>query len=246
MARFLHSGHIGDIIAFLPCMRALGGGDLVITDHNHQPHLLMQGFKYESLKPLLEIQPYIDSVTYEKHPEKIDYDVTGFRRYWGQYPIIGMQAKTLGIEKPSTFQWLDVPADNRSNGKILCCRSHRYRNDSFPWDSIVNKYRGQILFVGLYDERGDFISRYGEVSSVWVNNLLELAQLIRGSAIFIGNQSAPFWIAAGLNHPLIQETHPPLPDSIVEYEYAHYSINGDFAPIDRLIKNRLDNPIESL
>jgi hypothetical protein len=240
MSRFLHSGHIGDVIAFLPSMRALGGGDLVITDHNHQPHLLMEGFKYDSLKPLLEIQPYIHSVTYEKHPENIDYDVTGFRKYWGQYPIIGMQAKTLGIDDPSTFRWLDVPPDNRTNGRIMCCRSHRYRNDSFPWAQIVEKYRREIIFVGLYDERGDFISRFGNVNCLAVNNLLELAQLIEGSSIFIGNQSAPFWIAAGLNHPVIQETHPPLPDSIVRYEDAHYSIDGDFAPIDSAIKKALD------
>jgi hypothetical protein len=240
MKRFLHSGHIGDIIAFLPCMRALGGGHLVITDHNSQPQLLMEGFKYDSLKPLLEIQPYIDSVSYEKNPTNIDHDACGFRRYWGQYPIIGMQAKMLGIEHPSTSQWIDVSPDTRTNGRIVCCRSHRYRNDSFPWSKIVDKYRNKIIFIGLYDERGDFVSRFGEVPSIWVNNLLELAQLIYGSAIFIGNQSAPCWIASGLNHPLIQEVHPPLPDSIVSYENTHHSIDGDFVPIDTLIKKMLD------
>jgi hypothetical protein len=238
--RFLHSGHIGDIIAFLPSMRALGGGTLVITDHNHQPHLLMEGFKFDSLKPLLEIQPYIDSVVYEKSPENIDYDVTGFRKYWGQHPIIEMQARTLGISNPSTFRWLDVDHVSRTYVKILCCISNIYPHDSFPWGKIVDKYRGQIIFVGLYDERGDFTSSFGSVDSIWVNNLLELAQLIEGSALFIGNQSAPFWIAAGLNRPLIQETHPPLPDSIVKYKDAHYSIDGDFAPIELMIKKALD------
>ena len=114
--RFLHSGHIGDIIAFLPSMRALGGGHLVITDHNTASNLMMQGFKYDSLKPLLDIQPYIESVSYEKIPENIQYDARGFRRYWGKYPIIEMQAKELGIEVPSLVRWLDVEPDDRSAG----------------------------------------------------------------------------------------------------------------------------------
>jgi ADP-heptose:LPS heptosyltransferase len=70
-----------------------------------------------------------------------------------------------------------------------------------------------------------------------------LAKLIEGSAIFIGNQSSPFWIAASLNHPAIQETSPDIPDSIVPYKDTHYSIDGDFAPIDFLIKKALDKNI---
>jgi hypothetical protein len=44
--------------------------------------------------------------------------------------------------------------------------------------------------------------------------------------MFIGNQSSPFWIAAGLHHPLIQETCLDVPDSIVRYEGANYFIDG--------------------
>jgi hypothetical protein len=243
MSRFLHSGNIGDIIAFLPSLRALGGGDLVITDFDRQAGFWMQGFKYDCLKPLLDTIPYVNSHTYEMHPTDIDHDVSVFRKYWGQCGIIEMQSRTLGIEMPSVYRWIDVEEDKRTNGKIVCCRSHKYRNDRFPWHKIVEKYREDIIFVGLYDERGDFIDRFGHVASLWVDNLLDLAKLIEGSAIFIGNQSSPFWIAASLNHPAIQETSPDIPDSIVPYKDTHYSIDGDFAPIDFLIKKALDKNI---
>ena len=237
--RFLHSGHIGDLIAFLPCMRALGGGDLVITDHAGT-NLSMEGFKYDSIKPLLEEQDYVSSVSYAKHPEGIDYDVCGFRRYWGQGSIIEMHAKELGIEVPNTSAWIKVQPDPTTVGRIVCCRSHRYRNDRFPWAQVVEQYREKIVFIGLYDERGDFINHYGHVDNICVKDLLEMAQLIAGSDLFVGNQSSPFWIAAGLNHPLVQETHQHIRDSVVPYGGAFYSEDGNFDRVNNFIKKTID------
>jgi hypothetical protein len=223
--RFLHSGHIGDIIAFLPLMRKLGGGHLVITDHNKTPQLMMEGFKYESLKPLLECQDYISGVSFEKHPKDIDFDVTGFRKHWGTGTIIEMQAKELGVE-PCIEKWLEVKPNLNLQGKIVCCRSTRYRNDSFPWLEIVNRIRDRVVFIGVHDEYGNFVDKFGKVDRFLTINCLDIAQAIAGSDMFIGNQSSPFWIAAGLHHSLIQETCLDVPDSIVRYEGANYFIDG--------------------
>jgi len=43
--------------------------------------------------------------------------------------------------------------------------------------------------------------------------------------MFIGNQTSPFRIAAGLHHPLIQETCLDVPDSIVKYNAARYWVD---------------------
>lgn len=59
----------GDIIAALPTIRQLGGGELIITDTNH-PHTVrqsMKGDRYESLAPLLAAQPYISAVRFESN-----------------------------------------------------------------------------------------------------------------------------------------------------------------------------------
>lgn len=225
MKRFLHSGHIGDIIAFLPLMKKMGGGHLVITNHSNTPQLMMEGFKYESLKPLLMQQDYISGVSFEKDPKNIDFDVTGFRKHWGTGTLVEMQAKELGIE-PCIEKWLDVKPNLKLQGKIVCCRSTRYRNNLFPWREIVNKFRDRILFIGVHDEYGDFVNQFGEVHRKIVNNCLDIAEAISGSDLFIGNQSSPFWIAAGLHHPLLQETCIETPDSIVRYEVANYFIDG--------------------
>lgn len=225
MKRFLHSGHIGDIIAFLPLMRKLGGGHLVITDHNSTPQLMMEGFRYESIKPLLEQQDYITGVSFEKNVKNIDFDVTGFRRYWGTGTIVEMQAKELGIE-PCIEKWLEVKPNLNLQGKIVCCRSTRYRNDSFPWLEIIDKIRDRAVFIGVHDEYGDFVTKFGKIDRILVKNCLEIAEAIAASDLFIGNQSSPFWIAAGLHHPLIQETSIETPDSIVRYQGANYFIDG--------------------
>ena len=214
MKRFLHSGHIGDIIAFLPLMRKMGGGHLVITDHNSTPQLMMEGFKYESLKPLLEQQAYISGVSFEKNPINIDYNVCGFRKYWG-----------TGID-PCIEKWLEVKPNLSLKGKIVCCRSTRYRNDLFPWREIMDKVRDRAVFIGVHDEYGDFVQKFGNVNRFLTNNCLDIAEAIAGSDMFIGNQSSPFWIAAGLHYPLIQETCVDIPDSIIRYEHANYFIDG--------------------
>jgi len=206
-------------------MRGLGGGHLVITDHNSTPQLMMEGFKYESLKPLLEQQDYITEVSFEKTPKNIDYNVCGFRKYWGTGTIIEMQAKELGIE-PCIDKWLQVEPDLNLQGKIVCCRSTRYRNELFPWREIIDKIRDRIVFIGVHDEYGEFTRAFGKVDRLLTNNCLDIAQAIAGSDMFIGNQSSPFWMAAGLHHPLIQETCIETPDSIVRYKGANYFIDG--------------------
>ncbi len=234
MKRFLHSGHIGDIIAFLPLMRKMGGGHIVVTDHNSTPQLMMDGFRYESLKPLLEQQDYITGVSFEKDPKNIDFNVCGFRKYWGTGTIIEMQAKELGVE-PCIEKWLQVKPNLNLQGKIVCCRSTRYRNDLFPWRELIDKIRDRVVFIGVHDEYGDFVNRFGKVDRFLTNNCLDIAQAIAGSDMFIGNQSSPFWIAAGLYHPLIQETCLDVPDSIVNYNEARYWVD-DIEIINKILK----------
>ena len=225
MKRFLHSGHIGDIIAFLPTMRALGGGELIITDEKRPSVLEMKGFRYESIAPLLRNQPYISAVSFQEKPAGFTHNACAFRRHWGKGSIVEMHAMEFNV-KPSTEKWLNAEPDERTKGRIVCCRSPRYRNDSFPWRDIVDICREEIVFVGLHDEYGDFIRNFGSVERMFAKDCLELAGLIAGSRRFIGNQSSPFWIAAGLNHPLIQETSVDVPDSIVEYPDAIYCKNS--------------------
>lgn len=91
-------------------------------------------------------------------------------------------------------------------------RSSRYHNAQFPWKAIVEKYGQYALFVGLRKEWEAFCKEFGPVGYHPTADFLELARLIKGSRLFVGNQSAPYAIAEGLKHPAILESCPSCQD----------------------------------
>jgi len=121
-----------------------------------------------------------------------------------------------------TEPWIKVEADPLTKGRVIFNRSPRYRNKRFPWQLIVDKYKGDALFVGTNEEYEDFVYCFGKVERYYTKNCHDVARAISGSRLFVGNQSSAFWIAAALMKPLIQEVFPPAPNSIVKYEGALY------------------------
>ena len=76
MNKFIHSGATGDLIFSLPTIRAMGGGDLYITNFDKQ--------RSESIKKLIELQPYIHNVVVNDNPpEGIDLNL--FRQHAGHH-----------------------------------------------------------------------------------------------------------------------------------------------------------------
>lgn len=228
MIRLQHQGDIGDIIAALPILRSLGGGSIVISESPHNdraraPRETMRGARYEAIKPLLEAQPYVESVEWQDEPTGITHDLSNFRTV---PPLRGenlaeRQARFLGVQI-SLDPWLSVPAVE-PHGKTVLARSLRYHNFFFPWGELIQK-NAPVVFVGLPEEH-----RALQNETHWnmpyepTANLLELAQLIAGARLTIANQSAPFWIAAGLGVPLIQESWPTDLNSIVPRDNAVYT-----------------------
>lgn len=220
--RFAHSGCLGDAIAALPIIRQLGGGDLIMTQVNN-PRIL-RGWRYESLRPLLESQPYVHSVSWEENPSAIDYDFTDFRKiYASDRSLTETQGRYLGVNKIDYSPWLKVEPSPISKGMVVVSRTTRYRNPYFIWSKLVRVYKDKILFVGLEDEYREF-----QKLSLWpikyqpCKNLLELAQVITGSSLLISNQTVAGWIGMGLGHPLIQESCPGKADSIIPRPNAQF------------------------
>jgi len=227
MNRFLHSGHIGDILAFLPSMKSLGGGELIITDHCGNVHLKMSGFKYDSLELLLASQKYVAKVWFSNDHGGVTHDLRGFRRHWGKGDLIHMQALELGVT-PSYEKWLDAKPAKETKGRVVCCRSPRYRNYNFPWRKILKRLGDRAVFIGTDEEHEDMERHTScKIERYQVKNCLDIAEAISGSDLFIGNQSSPYWIAAGLNHPCLQETSPITPDSMIHYDGAVYCLDGN-------------------
>jgi hypothetical protein len=212
---FKHAGNPGDLIHALPTVLALQshlpnhfylhlgqkGGD---TKHPLGGVTLNQKIA-EMLIPLLEAQPYFDKVgIYENQP--IDYNLDLFRElplnlYAGD--ISRWYFYVFNVNYDLSKPWLSVSPDNQYNNAIVWARSERYFNPHFDY-SFLKKYKS-VIFVGIEQE----YKRMKAVvpNLVWqpVNNFLEMAQIIAGAKLFIGNQSLPYSLAEAMKVPRILE-----------------------------------------
>jgi hypothetical protein len=225
---FYHTGDLGDIIAALPVIRQLGGGELVIGNHGsmHAGWRAMEGARFNAIKPLIEAQSYISSIRFEHLPKGVDFDISGFRNVHShRCNLSEAQARWLKVSNLNLDPWLNVTPSELSKGRIIVARSARYHNPRFPWKQLIRSYGRRMSFVGLQDEFEAFVrwtGGSGLVTYMPTRSLLEAAALIEGSELFIGNQSCPCWIAMGLGHRMIQETHEFVRDSVVTRESARF------------------------
>ena len=220
-----HSGDLGDVIVSLATLHDAQYLSTFYLLNNGQTKGIVE--RESIIRPLLEIQPYIESVKIY-NGEMVDWRSEGFRGGWvdrkrnlanchAQHAFdTGFIAKMPDMSKPWLF---NIEPDSRANGRIVVNRSARYQNQFFQWREIVAHYGKTIIFIGTTDEHRDFCNNYGVVEYVATANLLEAASLIKGSELFIGNQSSCMTIAEGLKHPRILEGSLLIPDCI--YPNAH-------------------------
>ena len=227
---FGSSGDLGDILLMLPLIQQLGGKHcLWLYD---RPWTKRIEPRFHLIEPLLSAQPYIEYVAVG-NGKAIEYDLSTFReRYVPTRTLLASHADWAALkyglpaatgDKP----WLTVEPSPVSRGRVVIARSPRYHNPHFSWSQILAHYGDKLLFVGIPEEHADFIQAFGAVEFAPTSNMLEVAQLIAGSELFIGNQSSPNAIAEGLKHPRIQETNLRVPDCVFPgSENAQYVADG--------------------
>jgi hypothetical protein len=174
-----------------------------------------------NLASLLRIQPYIKSVGLQTPTDHWTHDCDPFRdrmfNYWRKgrpamaytCDVLGIPFESINHEKP----WLivDEPA-HVDDCPVVVNRTHRYNNPAFPWRRVVEKYRGKMVFVGFEDEWERFSASYGiRLPFCKTDNVLELARLIAGCTLFVGNQSLAHAIAEGLKQHTVLEVSPLFP-----------------------------------
>lgn len=217
---FYHSGDLGDVIYSLPTMRELGGGELFVGPDNRTNMMTRDKLTSERAKvilPLLEAQSYVHSAAWSKTiPEWCRYDLNKMRLLL-RSSRLDMQpnfnlarcylyAFGLAVENDS-IPWLTVDSP-RTVAQIVIARSPRYRDERFDWPRILSAYSGRCVFIGLKDEHSDFQSRFGQIPFEPTKDLLEVARIIAGASLFVGNQSCPYAIAEGLKKRAILEACP--------------------------------------
>lgn len=236
MSTFYHTGDLGDIIAALPVIRHLGGGELFIGNHPKEfikqwgnDLRWMKGERFDAIKPLLSSLPYIRNVRFTEHKPNVRHDFTWFRtHYQATRSLMDSQAAFMRAPRVETVPWLRAAPASETRGKFVIARSGRYHNAEFPWPLLIDRFSHRMIFVGLKRECDQFNAQFrATIPHRPTRTLMELAQLIAGSSCFIGNQSCPCWIAMGLGVRLIQESFPPHPDSIVPRSNAMFVLRPD-------------------
>lgn len=226
---FKHSGTLGDLIYSLPLVKYFGGGNFYL--HLNQIDYLSKHIygvnppavhagrmnlkDYEFMKSFMQAQPYIDRFELlDPRSTEITHNLDRFRSKFAAHPgnYVDCYAGTFGIEDPAIHTqlrqtpWIAVPS-SRDLGErnIVINRTDRWipgelSNIWKDWQSQGVDQRS--IFIGLEHEYELFRNNIGwAVPHVQVNSLLEMAELIKSSQVFIGNQSAALSLAIGMGHP---------------------------------------------
>lgn len=231
---FFHSGDLGDIIYSLLFASRFGEIALFLgPDKRYTLRQQMSPEIFRWLEPLLRAQPWIRSVEFRESVPLVNFNLNDFRRTWFN-PNFGHAKRRRLFETyaehfkqpplPENVAWLSVDPISDPQRPVVIARSPRFHNVNFPWQVVSNNYAGRMRFVGHKDEYEDWTKRFGQTSEyVPVKNALELAQIIAGAELFIGNQSFPMSLALALNVPVVQETCLGTPDCIFHRPNAIYS-----------------------
>lgn len=227
---FSHSGHTGDVIYSMPAMYALAKGRKInLYLRLHQPALaftkrmrhpngkvMLNEKSVEMFAPLLLTQKDIQ-VCKALGNETVHYDLSAF---WS-FPfdqrmgtITRYFSLTYGIGIDLWNPWLHVTPDEAYSNAVVVARSSRYRSPLISY-GFLNKYP-RIVFVGLPDEYEDMKTQVPRMEYKPVSHFLELAQVIAGSRLFIGNQSFPFALAEAMKVRRVLEVYYQSPNVMAE------------------------------
>lgn len=225
MPTFHHSGDLGDVVYALPVIRALGGGDLFITEHTQFVRPRSRAVDvWANLHRLLECQPYLNSVQFSPDPVAVDYDLNSFRATFNNAAarrddpkrrLVDHVLDAFGVSRAEADgPWLSG-VDGRENGYVIFNRTERYHNPSFPWGRIVRKWWHRSIFLGTAQEHDIFCQSFGKVPHLPTDDLYTAARLLVGCKAVVCNQSCLYAICEGLKlSPVLLEVCPSSPDCL--------------------------------
>ncbi|MBS7563480.1 hypothetical protein KHS38_03600 [Mucilaginibacter sp. Bleaf8] len=231
-----HSGNAGDIIYALPTLKKIHeitgaainlyfilGKPLKLLDNYTHPlgNVMLNKNMSDMLIPLIEQQAYIQHCGVYTD-QKVHIDLDYFRAGLIQLDK-GNIARWCGYitgVNPTLWQsWLTVTPLTDFKDTIVVARSSRYRNKLIDY-SFLKKYP-TVKFIGVKDEFEDMKRILPDLEWIQVENFLELAKVIAGCKLFIGNQSFPYSVAEALKVPRILEVCFEVINVVPEGENAY-------------------------
>lgn len=214
MKHFFHSGDLGDVIYSLPAVRALGGGWMHLRpEPGIHPLHEMTPERVTLIEPLLRSQSYVEGVSWtfppdvpsltHDHVNLNNFRRAGFNLHTTLLPSMYLRMLDLP-ESLAETAWLEGPDVGKHC--VIFARSARYQNDRFPWKRAIEKYGAHARFIGTASEHVAFNQEFDcDIPHQRTDTLKGVRDWCCASWLFIGNQSAPMAIAAGLGVPIVCE-----------------------------------------
>lgn len=233
---FSHHGDHGDVVYSLMAAKFLcdeaGGRCVYYLCPARDTRLLMTAEHAEGILPLVREQPYVERAEWRELPLGLRLDV-GQRRFWkAGLNLADQHAHYLALPySGGGGPWLTVREPNPLS-PVVFARSQRYRNPRFPWPEAYRRWADRAVFVGTPAEHADFEGTIGRLPIVPTATLLDVARVIAGCKLFVGNQSCPRAIAEGLKVPVAVEMGTAQPHTHFERPDAWYDRlpPADFVP----------------
>lgn len=223
---FKHSGARGDLIYSLPTMKMLGGGTLYVNrkkDHYFGVKLLDE--EMTGLIEFLKDQPYIDEVK-EWDGQEVDFDLDSCRDLDFTFTLISLLYQIrMGINADLSLPWIDtekIPVICEAD--IIVSRTERYHSP-FDWAELT-PWIGKAAFVGSQKEYDEFVKKTGlNIRYLETKTWKELAGVILGSKLFVGNQSFAYSLAEAMKHPRVLEACHFCPNCDPQSDNGHVRLN---------------------
>ena len=190
-----------------------------------KPDGTISGLNSELIKmsvPLLESQSYITKVEQWNKYQKVSLDIDVFRKVFPARPslcekiLASFSVPFSEVQKP----WIECEA--KKIARVVFNRSFRYRNENTAYQQILEENKESAVFIGLPEEHRDFENKFGRIDYYKIQDFLEMAQIINGAELFVGNQSSPLALAIAMHKPFIQESYVHGADCRIEIPNAKY------------------------
>lgn len=237
--KFKHSGTFGDLIYSLPLVRHFGGGEFYLhldqinwivkhyyggrPDPFHEGRMTLDDLEF--MREFMESQPYITKfAALDPQSTEITDNLDRFRPLFVGHPgnYVDIYAQAFGLRDPQLRRelrnqpWLSAEPRDLGSRPWVINRTGRWASAelSDTWQSLREQgLEDQGRFVGLESEYDQFVKLSGwrGLEYTPTKNLKELAEVIRGSTEFIGNQSVALSLAIGLGVSWACEARPDLP-----------------------------------
>ena len=222
MPNFVHGGKLGDMVFAIPAINALGGGTLYTKNKYNiflgplfVGHTLvsdMDVYNYPPRPGKKSLAKVLEPLVFwsESHQREIInldlYKDTRRHYIYSAEWVCTLVSKLPGfvqqdLEKP----WLlDIP--KKEIAKLVMTWTP-YQHDKEEIDyNILSDYMKDLIFLGSPKDYWWFSQKFSfRPELITANNGLEVASIIAGSKLYIGNQGFCWSVAEAMKHPRVLE-----------------------------------------